>query len=288
MSQTLTGSQSAIMTVYRDQFIAGAERGLSVLKDCVTTDYINKGGSYVFLVADSGAATAVTRGLNGKIPGYVVNNNQLTVTLTEQHAPYETTDFNVFQSQGPQLEIMRMSCTNVLGRKIDSEIFTAMDTCTQGVSTTATTDVLGLMTSGQTLLGRNDFATDDGNVTAVISTTFFNALKATKEFGNVNWSNTKAHEEGIPNQRRIYDWNGTKILVHNGVPGVGTASEKNFIFHKNAVGFAMDKLDVELGYLPRDRMSFSIASANMGAKLLQNGGCIELLYDASGVAAASV
>ena len=53
---------------YRDEFIHGFEQQISLLRDTVTTEAVIKGNEAIFLVSDSGSATAVTRGVNGLIP----------------------------------------------------------------------------------------------------------------------------------------------------------------------------------------------------------------------------
>jgi hypothetical protein len=59
---------SAYQTQYRQEFVTGFEQHQSLLRDTVTTEAEIKGNVAVFLVADSGGAAAVTRGINGLIP----------------------------------------------------------------------------------------------------------------------------------------------------------------------------------------------------------------------------
>ena len=54
----------------------------------------------MFLVAGSGGATAVTRGLNGNIPPRVDSLTQVPATLVEWHDKPQRTEFNIFASQG--------------------------------------------------------------------------------------------------------------------------------------------------------------------------------------------
>ena len=285
-----TNEQYAIVETFRDQYIAGAERGVSVLKNYVTSDIVKQGSLYTFLVADSGSASATTRGLNGEIPARTTNNTQLQVQLEEWNDLVKETGFNMFQSQGPRLDIMRMTSLKTLGRKIDDKIMTALDTSTVGVSTTASTNVLGLLEDALNILGLNNFATDSGQVAAVISPTFMSRLRKTKEFAHFDWSNAKPLTEGIPNPQRVYSYLGIDLIVHNGLNGRAGASEKNFLFHKDAIGFAMDKSDitVEVDFNKEQNYSFCRATGYFGAKLLQTNGVIEMLHDATGVAAASV
>ena len=68
-------SDHAFQTQYRNEFIAGFEQTQSLVRNTVTTESQIKGNQAVFLVADSGDATAVTRGLNGLIPARADNLN---------------------------------------------------------------------------------------------------------------------------------------------------------------------------------------------------------------------
>ena len=95
-------ADSAAQTQYRDELVAAFEEGMSWLRQTTVTEAVIKGSVATFLVAGSGGATAVTRGLNGMIPARADDNTQLTATLTEWHDLVRKTRFNIFQSQGDQ------------------------------------------------------------------------------------------------------------------------------------------------------------------------------------------
>ena len=61
------------------------EQGQSWLRCVCTTEAVIKGNQAMFLVAGSGGATAVTRGLNGNIPPRVDSLTQVPATLVEWH-----------------------------------------------------------------------------------------------------------------------------------------------------------------------------------------------------------
>jgi hypothetical protein len=73
-------ADTAFQTQYRQEFIAGFEAKQSLLRDLVTTEAVIKGNTAVFLVADSGSATAQTRGVNGLIPARADNLTQQSCT----------------------------------------------------------------------------------------------------------------------------------------------------------------------------------------------------------------
>ena len=61
-------SDTAFQTKYRQEFIAGFEKRQSLLRRTTVTEADINGNQAVFLVADSGGATAVTRGVDGELP----------------------------------------------------------------------------------------------------------------------------------------------------------------------------------------------------------------------------
>ena len=69
-------SDTAFQKQYRQEFIAGFEFGQSMLRSTVVTESVVKGNEATFLVADTGGAEAVTRGVNGMIPARADNLTQ--------------------------------------------------------------------------------------------------------------------------------------------------------------------------------------------------------------------
>lgn len=78
-------ADSAPQIQYRNELVAEFEEGMSWLRQTTVTEAVIKGNQATFLVAGSGGASAVTRGVNGLIPARADNNTQLTATLTEWH-----------------------------------------------------------------------------------------------------------------------------------------------------------------------------------------------------------
>src|SRR5215213_1031865 len=131
---------TAFQTQYRSEFIAGFEEKQSLLRSAVVTESVVKGNTATFLVADSGGASAVTRGVNGLIPARSDNLTQTSATLTEWHDLVQKTGFNVFASQGDQRRIMQETSMRLVNRKIDADIIAQLDTATidTGAAVTAT------------------------------------------------------------------------------------------------------------------------------------------------------
>lgn len=291
MAQTITGTRNANMTMYRDEYIAGFERGGSLLRNCVTTEYMQKGNSVVFLVADSGNATAVTRGSDGLYPARSNNNNQVTLQLIDQTDLTRMNDFDIFSSQGPQREIMFKTSQDVIARSVDDQIITALDAGTLGANTTADTDALGNFYKGLTILGNNNAGVKaPGDVTALVSQGFYANLLKTKEFATKEYVDVAKLVNGIPTPIKMEQFMGVNIIVHTGLSGNGTSSEKCFMFHKGALGHAIDKntFNPEMDFNREQNYSWVRCSAYMAAKLLQNTGVVQILHDASSYAPVTV
>jgi len=78
-------AESAPQIQYRQELVATFEEGQSWLRETTVTEAVIKGNQATFLVAGSGGAAAVTRGINGLIPARADSLTQSTATLTEWH-----------------------------------------------------------------------------------------------------------------------------------------------------------------------------------------------------------
>lgn len=282
-------ADTAYQTQYRQEFIAGFEQKQSLLRDTVTTDAVIKGNSCVFLVADSGSGEAVTRGVNGLIPARNDSLTQNTCTLTEWHDLVRKTGFNVFASQGNQRQIMQMTSMGVLNRKIDSQIITELNTGTVTIGSSSTLPSVSLFQNGRVKLS-NASVPWDSNITLLCQPAFLAYLEQAPEFANAQYVNVRpyagAENPSWRDQPMAYRWRNALIIEHPNLPGKGTSSEKNFLFHKTAIGHAADKsgLQTPVGYNEEQDYSWARASMYMGAKLLQNAGVVVITADGSAYA----
>ena len=274
-------ADTAFQTLYRQEFIAGFEQKQSLVRQTVTTEANVNGNTAVFLVADSGSASAVTRGVNGLIPARADNLTQNSCTLAEWHDLVRRTGFNLYASQGDGRRIMQDTTMGVLNRKVDSDIITALETGTQDTGAAATMS-LSLAMYAVAILGNNSVPLD-GNVSALITPGAYAYLMQTKEFASVDYVNNKPFESGLTNFR----WAGINWIVHPNLTGKGTASETCLVYHKSAIGHACDVASIAtaVGYDEEQDYSYARATAYMGSKLLQNTGVVKIIHDGSAFAA---
>jgi hypothetical protein len=279
-------AETAPQIQYREEFVAGFEQRQSLLVDSTTTEAVIKGNTATFLVADSGGATAVTRGTNGRIPGRADDNTQLACTLAEYHDKVEKTGFNIFISQGNQRLIMQLTSMGVINRTMDDNVLTALSGATITTGSAAPLNV-GLFSKAQATLGAAKVPWD-GNITLVCSPAALGVLQLAPEFSNAEYVNVKTNVDD-PSWRdkpQAYRWRNVLIIPHPMLANVSSpASEYAYMYHKSAIGHAANVggLQSVIGYNEEDDYSFARTTIFMGSKLLQNEGIIKIPHDATGL-----
>lgn len=284
-------SDTAFQKQYRQEFILGFEQRTSLLRMTTTTEAVIKGNQAEFLVADSGSAETVTRGVNGNIPARADNLNQFTCTLTEEHDLVRKTGFNIFASQSDQRRIMQVTTMGTVNRTIDQQIITNLNTGTVNTGT-ATTASLALATKALGILGLAE-VDYDGQICAAITPAFLAYLQRDSAFTSADFVEMKPlagmnTSGGMEFKWGYYNWMGVKWIVHPRLPGVGTSAEKCFMYHRSAIGHAanVDGINTAVGYDEEQDYSFSRATIYCGAKLLQNSGVVVINHDGSAIVGA--
>ena len=277
-------AETAFQIQYRQETIATFEQMQSLVRDTVTTEAVIKGNQAVFLVAGSGGATATTRGINGLIPARPDDMTQYTATLVEWHDLVKKTGFNIFASQGDQNALMQRTTMNVINRKIDQDIITELNTATNDTGA-AQTGGLDMALYAKTILGNNKVPFD-GNIWALVTPAFEAYLLRTKEFSSAEYvSNQPVQGADLAwaDKPGFYRWLGVNWIVHPELPGAGTAAEKCFMYHKNAIGHAaaVQNMTAAVGYDDEQDYTYARVSIFMGPKLLQNSGIVVMNHDGS-------
>jgi len=276
-------AESAPQIQYRQQIIAEFEEGMSWLRRTTVNEAVVKGNQAVFAVGGSGGGSAVTRGINGLIPANPNSIAQSTATLTEWHYLIRSTEFNVFQSQGDLKRLMQESTRKVLNRRIDADIITQLDTATNNLGG-ATTFTLSIVAKASTTLGENEVPTEEeDNMWALGTPGVRGYLMQIPEFNSADYVDVKPLTGPM---LRVKRWCGFNWIFHPNLTGVGTASEKCYFYHRDAIGSAFDSgenLRTAFGYEEEQDYWYSRASSFTGAKLLQQSGIVQFLHDASAI-----
>lgn len=280
---------TAFQRQYRQEFIHGFEDRLSRLGSVCTRESNVRGNEAIFLVADSGAATANNRGVDGLIPARGDNQTQTTCTILEYHDLVRKTEFNILSSQGDQRRMMQETSMAVINRRIDNSIIAALDGGTNNTGAAAQAS-LDQVIWARTILGNNQVdITDEDNMFAVVSPAYEGYLMQIPEYASADYVEVKPFVGPARAYRR---WAGFNWICHprltNSVGASGTgASEQCHFFHRNAIGLAVhkDNIDAMVGFDDEQAYSWARTSVHLGAVLLQNNGLVVVLHDASGYAA---
>lgn len=280
-------SISAIQTAYRQEMIQGFDKTVSVLRDTVTTEFMDKGGAAVFLVFDTFQSQANQRGLNGLIPAETLALTQNTATLVPWHKLVQVSDFNVFASQGNLIDALKGQTMAALNRQIDDDIIAGLDTYTTQISAGGAMTVAKVQTA-RAILG-NNLVSDDGQLTLLLTPGAMGDLMQTTEFTNALYVQEKPYETGTPyfsNKREVYKWAGISIIVDPKLTkggGLGTTTEHCYLYHKNAIGQAINKEGIiaSVGFNEEQRYSWANTTAYMATKVLQASGIVGIVHDGS-------
>lgn len=168
----------------------------------------------------------------------------------------------------------------VINRKVDSDIIAQLDTATNDTGS-ALKASLDLVTKAKVILGNNFVPIEEeDNLFAVVTPAFMGYLEQVKEFASADYVEIKPMAGP---SRRFRRWNGINWITHARLTGTGTASEKCYMYHRNAIGSAVDKAGLQspVGYDEEQDYSWARASGNFGSKLLQNNGIVQMIHDGS-------
>lgn len=269
----------AAMIQYRKEFVATFEQRTSDLRNSSTKETVVSGNQATFLVAGSDGSRAVTRGTNGLIPYGNPSNSQVTATLVEAHAGEELTGFNIFASQGDQKRIMQMNVMGKLNREIDLVILAELANATQdfGTGTASLSTVIG----AKVILGNNQVPTNEAdNMFAVVSPAFMGYLSQMPEFSSVDYVDMKFFSGPT---RRMTRWMGINWIESPLVTGIGTSSEICYLFHRAALGYAVNVGEdkISAGYDDKQDTSWTRATIYHASKILQNTGIVKWTHDGS-------
>ena len=198
------------------------------------------------------------------------------------------TRFNIFQSQGDQRLLMQRTTRKVLNRRLDADVIAQLDTATSNLGA-ATSFALSVAAKARVTLGENEVPTNEiDKMFAVVSPAVEGYIMQLPEATRIDYVDMKYL---VGPARRTMRWAGFNWIVHPNLTGVGTASEKCYFYHMDAIGSAFDRavrpdgdgLNIAIGYDDEQDYSYARASSFTGSKLLQQSGIVQFLHDASAI-----
>lgn len=281
-------SNTSTVTQFRMETINAFEQSQSLVPlDSITTEFVTKGNQATFLVTDTNDDEAVTRGLDGLIPYGYVNQEQYTATLVEKHAAKRATRFNIFKSQGNLRLDLANKVAAIIKRSRDEQIITELTNATNVLDASAKKASSDLIGAAIDNLVNNEV--DFNNITALVTSAFWARLLRDTSFTNgMMYNNYKP----LPDATGVYKggmnefhYLGIRFIVHPRLPGKGTATETCFMYHKNAIGYALDSAEMQMiaNYNEEHDYSFARATYFAGSKILQQNGIVKIYHDGTGL-----
>lgn len=291
MSTSIT---TAFVAQYEKEVHHAFQRYGGILRSAVRTKENVVGSTTTFQVIGKGSAS--TKARHGVITPMNVSHTAVTCTLADFYAGDWVDRLDEAKINHDERLALAQAGAWALGRKVDEQILTEMDNTTQttvSVSLTGTSQFLSSMLEWSRALDRNDVP-NDGMRYAAVSPFAWSCLSKITAFASADY----VGPDGLPLKQgapllRWKDWNGIRWTVHNGVPGVGTATSKMFMWHRNALGYATGAHPRNAGEQSNtvmaditwhgDRAAHFINHwMSGGAKLIDDTGVIEANIDDTG------
>lgn len=241
MSTSITAS---FVTQYaRDVHEVFQRRGSHLLNAVSHTPGV-VGSTAVFHKIGTGVAT--TKARHGTITPMNQTHTAPSCTLVDFYAGDWVDKFDQAKTNYEIRQRYASGGAMALGRKIDSQITTVLDTTTSSVITVTLTNLRTIRATSLEWVEAvfdNDVP-NDGNVYGVLTTRLWSQFMSINSFANADFVGF----DGMPFKQgpntgigKWKDWLGVKWGLHTGLPGKGGASAKAWIWHSTAIGYASAK-----------------------------------------------
>ena len=192
-----------------------------------------------------GTGVATTKSRHGEITPMNVTHTQPSCTLVDFYA-------------GEWADLLDEAKTNIevrlnyaragayaLGRKVDSQITTILDSTSESTVTVAVTSSAavqaGLLTMVEAL--DSNSVPNDGQRYGALTPRLYAQAMTVESFASSDYvgSNGMPFTEGAPGHRKFKEWMGVKWCMLPSLPGKGTSTAKHFVWHKSSIGYASGK-----------------------------------------------
>lgn len=237
-----TSIDSAFITSYGERVHHVFQRMGAMLLNAVFHIPNVVGSTQVF--PKVGTGTATTKARHGTITPMNQAHTAPSATLADFYAGDWVDKLDQAKTNIAIKEAYAKGGAMALGRKIDDQITTILDTTTESVITITVTSKA---TIHATLLEFVEAAFDndvpnDGQVYGALTPRAYSQAMLVEAFSKAEFVGFDGlpYKEGFP-VGRWKDWMGVKWTMHTGLPGKGTATAKCFVWHKQAVGYASAK-----------------------------------------------
>lgn len=301
MSTTI---DQAFIRDYVAEFHAVFQKMGSILLSTVRHKPGIVGSSTTFQKVGKGVAT--TKARHGTITPMNQTHTNHEATLVDFYAGDYVDKLDQAKTNIDERLVIAQGGAMSLGRKVDEQITTIMNTTSQTtISWTVTSfgAVQAALLSMVSALYANDVQADGNNYGALTSKAWAQAMTV-DSFASADFvgSNGLPFTEGAP-VARFKDWMGVKWTVHTGLPGVGTATANVYVWNKMSIGYGSAGVPGNVAASDTTQVSGNVAAditwhgdraahfvnhfMSGGGVMIDDGGVIEgVLDDTAAIAAA--
>ncbi len=238
-----TSIDTAFVTSYEAKVHEVFQRRGAYLKDAVRMRSNVVGNTAVFNKIGKGVAT--TKARHGTITPMNQTHTAPSCTLVDFYAGDWVDKLDEAKIFIDERNALASGGAMALGRKVDDQITTELDTTSQASKTVDATGTAvnfkGSVIEYAEAAWENDVP-NDGEVYAIVSMRFWSQLLTLDQFMNADFvgSDGQVFVQGPKiGATKWKDWMGIKWKAQTGLPGAGTTTSKSFIWHKTAMGYAV-------------------------------------------------
>ena len=240
MSTSITAS---FVSSYESKAQEVFQRRGAYLKDAVRmrTDVV--GSTAIFNKVGKGTAT--TKARHGTITPMNQEHTAPSCTLVDFYAGDWVDKLDEAKINIGERDVLASGGAMALGRKVDDQIVTELDTTSQSTVTITTSSTAvalkGTLLEWVEAAWANDVP-NDGDVFAVVTPRLWSQMMTLDQFMNADYvgASGQVFVQGPKmGAGRWKDWMGVKWKMQTGLSGEGTATAKCFIWHKASMGYAV-------------------------------------------------
>lgn len=192
-----------------------------------------------------GKGTATTKSRHGTITPMNQTHTAPSCTLADFYAGDWVDKLDEAKHNIAERDRIASGGAMALGRKVDAQITTVLDTTTQTTVTYNGTETIATTLAGSIEWAEAAWSNDvpnDGRVYACVSPRQWSQMMVVPQFQNADFvgADGQSYRQGPQvGKGKWKDWLGVKWKMQTGLPGEGTATSKGFLWHFDAIGYAV-------------------------------------------------
>ena len=194
-----------------------------------------------------GTGTATTKSRHGEITPMNVTHTAPSVSLADFYAGEWSDSLDEAKVNIDVRMAYAKSGAMALGRKVDEQITTVLDSTTQSTVTLTVTSSAAIQASLITFVEALDANSvpNDGQRYGVLTPRMYAQAMTVNSFASADYvgANGLPFVEGAPGHRMFRKWLNVNWCMLPELPGQGTSTAKCFVYHKNALGYAIQKAE---------------------------------------------